>query len=362
MDTHLNGILRILKMYEDSNLKSINFKDGYRKFACSVIIATKDRALALKDSALPSIVNQSFKNFESIIWDASSNDETRKVVEEFVENFPNFALKYFKAPRRGLASQRNDAVKYAKGEIILFIDDDVWLEEKFLENLIKVYKEDKEKEIGGAEGLIFSPKTNNDGLLSKFSRIFLNIYSLIFLLPREASRNKVLLSGRYTSYPVTPYQKNENSDLITGKVDKDLQWLSGCCMSYRREIFDQYNLEFDERFERFGGYAYMEDGDFSYRVYKDLGLKLVRVRTARCVHYHTPGGRGDLRLNYASRVFNHFLFWEKNIDFSLASLLAFLWSQFGFLIQTVARCILSRSLSPLKGVIIAYKTIIKDGL
>ncbi|MGC8533888.1 MAG: glycosyltransferase family 2 protein, partial [Candidatus Parvarchaeum sp.] len=90
----------------------------------SVIIATRNRADALETISLPSLLKQDFKDFEVIIWDASDDDKSKNVVEKFIQSYPDMIIRYFKAPRAGLASQRNDAVKMAKGDIIFFIDDD----------------------------------------------------------------------------------------------------------------------------------------------------------------------------------------------------------------------------------------------
>jgi len=81
----------------------------------SVIIATRNRADALEKISLPSLAKQDFKDFEVIIWDASDDDKSKIVVENFIQSHPDMIVRYFKAPRVGSASQRNDAVKVARG-------------------------------------------------------------------------------------------------------------------------------------------------------------------------------------------------------------------------------------------------------
>lgn len=323
----------------------------------SVIIPTINRAKTLRDISLPSLINQTFSNLEIIVWDASEDNSSKMVVEEFINNYPYIDIKYFYAERKGLASQRNDAIKKADGDIVLFIDDDVYLESHFLESLLKIYENDKEKKIGGAQGLILDPR-KDETLKSKIVYFLTEIISFLFLLGGSSFRQKVLYSGKYVSYPVLPIDYSKKY-LTTDTIDNDLQWLSGCCMSYRREIFEKFGYRFDEELEKFGGYAYMEDGDFSYRVYKNLKFQLVRVRSAICIHYHVIGGRGNLKNNFASRAYNQFIFLGKNIPFSILTILAFVWSQIGLIIVALFKSMVIRNISPLKGLCIAYITILK---
>lgn len=83
----------------------------------SVIIATKDRADALRDISLPSLLRQDTDGFEVIVWDASETDDSRVVAESFAPRFAERGINFTfaKAPRAGLTSQRNDAVKSARG-------------------------------------------------------------------------------------------------------------------------------------------------------------------------------------------------------------------------------------------------------
>ena len=320
----------------------------------SIIIPTMNRPEVLENICLPSLAVQSFRDFEVIVWDASDNDQSQIVVNEFLEKYRDLSIRYFSAPRRGLTSQRNDAVKFAKGDIILFIDDDVSLEPNFLEELLKVYNSDKQKIIGGAQGVILLPN-EDENIFRNIVKILVNIYSSLFMLPRGSKYQKVLISGRYTSFSPIPLQKVFNNL----EIDLNLEWLSGCCMSYRSEVFREFGLKFDERFERFGGYAYMEDGDFSYRVFKNLGFKLARIRSAKCIHYHIPGGRGNKKYQYAGRVYNHFLFWRKNITLSLTSITAFGLSQIGLLGLALANVVLSLSLEPIVGFLIGWREIVR---
>lgn len=88
----------------------------------SIVIPTFNCADRLR-KALESINSQSFKNFEVIICDSSS-DHTKQVVNEYSEKFK---IKYiWEASFESPAGPRNSALKLAEGEFIAFLDSDDW--------------------------------------------------------------------------------------------------------------------------------------------------------------------------------------------------------------------------------------------
>ncbi len=109
----------------------------------SVIIPTYNRAELLKRS-IQSVLNQTYQNFELIIVDDCSDDNTREIVKSFKDP----KIRYYKhSKNKGPAAARNKGIKHAKGKYIAFQDsDDEWLPEK-LEIQIDCFK-NSEKEIG----------------------------------------------------------------------------------------------------------------------------------------------------------------------------------------------------------------------
>lgn len=75
---------------------------------------------------IQSIINQTFKNWELILIDDSSTDNTCKLVEPFVQEFENIKLLKNKV-NSGAAVSRNKGIVAAKGDYIAFLDaDDLW--------------------------------------------------------------------------------------------------------------------------------------------------------------------------------------------------------------------------------------------
>lgn len=93
----------------------------------SVIIPTHNRSGCLK-LAIASVLNQTYQDFEIIVVDDASNDNTVEIVETFNEE----RIKYIRHEKcKGPAGARNTGVKNASGKYVAFLDDDdEWLPQK----------------------------------------------------------------------------------------------------------------------------------------------------------------------------------------------------------------------------------------
>jgi len=99
----------------------------------SIIITTYNRSQILAKRSLPSCLEQTYPNFECIVVDDCSTDNTQKVVEGFKNR--EGKIKYYKLSKNsGVSAARNYGVKKAKGEFIAFLDDD----DAYLPNFLEV--------------------------------------------------------------------------------------------------------------------------------------------------------------------------------------------------------------------------------
>lgn len=100
----------------------------------SVIIPTYNRAEFLK-SAIESVLGQTYMDFELLISDDASTDNTEQVVESFSDKRIRFTKNEI---NKGVIHIRNKAVTNSTGEYIAFLDDDdEWMPEK-LEKQINI--------------------------------------------------------------------------------------------------------------------------------------------------------------------------------------------------------------------------------
>ena len=105
----------------------------------SVVLCTYNRAELLKIS-LGSLVGQTVKRnqFEVIVIDDGSEDQTKSVVDFFKDLLP---VKYYFQKNAGLASARNHGIFAAQGRIIFFFDDDDVASPTLLEEHLKTHRE-----------------------------------------------------------------------------------------------------------------------------------------------------------------------------------------------------------------------------
>lgn len=95
----------------------------------SIILPTFNRAnLIIK--AIESVLNQTYQNFELIIVDNFSTDNTLEIVNSFNEK----RIKYFKYRNNGIiAKSRNYGIEKSQGKYIAFLDSDDWWKRNKLE-------------------------------------------------------------------------------------------------------------------------------------------------------------------------------------------------------------------------------------
>ena len=91
----------------------------------SVIITTYNYAHFLS-RAVESVLHQTYKNFEIIVIDDGSTDDTQSVVKA------GWGVQYFYQENKGLAAARNAGIKKSKGTYLVFLDADDWLEKDAL--------------------------------------------------------------------------------------------------------------------------------------------------------------------------------------------------------------------------------------
>lgn len=99
----------------------------------SVIIPCYNQAQYLP-RAIDSVLKQTYTNFEIIVVNDGSPDNTREVAEKYVAN--NKCVKLINQSNKGLSAARNAGIMSASGEFFLPLDADDWIDKEYLSKTV----------------------------------------------------------------------------------------------------------------------------------------------------------------------------------------------------------------------------------
>ncbi len=107
------------------------------KFSLIVPVYNVEKYL---EKCLNSIINQTYKDFEVIIVIDGSKDNSESICKKYAEN--DNRIKIIKQKNKGLSEARNEGIKKATGDYLLFIDSDDFIELNLLETLNNALEKD----------------------------------------------------------------------------------------------------------------------------------------------------------------------------------------------------------------------------
>jgi GT2 family glycosyltransferase len=251
----------------------------------SVVIPTYNREQTLRET-LADVIKQNYSNFEVLVIDQTRTHEVATQV--YLEELANSGkIKWFRVDWASLPAARNYAVRRAIGDIILFIDDDVQLLDGFLAAHANNYLE--KPDVGCVAGRVFDRmKLEDSGGNCE-----------IEYLPPEA------MDAGIAWYFI---------DLVHTVKPQEVLSARGCNMSFRKQVFTEFKLSFDERF---AGSAVREESDFCLRL-RSSGFKIWYDPNACLVHLGEESGGchdiGTRSIEYQITFYhNHFLMALKNL-------------------------------------------------
>lgn len=218
----------------------------------SVIIVNWNGAKLL-EVCLPSLKSQTYHNFEVIVVDNGSVDNSIEFLEK---NYSDFVKIIKNDDNLGFAKGNNIGIKAASGEFIITLNNDIQADRYLIEELTKPARSDEK--IGMCAPKIYS-FYNRDIIDS----VGVNIYW------DGMSRGRARLEKDVGQYD------NQRNILIP----------SACTALYRKKMLDEIGL-FDEDF-----FAYCEDTDLGLRG-RLAGWECILVPTAKAYHlYSSTGGK-----------------------------------------------------------------------
>ena len=253
--------------YACSNLSAVGELDESLRPGIAVAICTYKRARCLS-RFLDSLISQDRKPRQLIVIDASSDDETERVLKArrdlsvFTEKVLYVRVS---GPLRGLTRQRNLALRTVSCDLVAFFDDDTVLKPSCLKELEDSYHRLGTDVVGVAPHIW--PLRNGPPLKQRVLRMLCAAPSL---RPGSYSRSGCQIGWEF----LEPTESLLPAD-----------WLPGCAM-WKTAIAREVGFD-----EHFTGYANAEDLAFSLKM--AFHGELFVVGKARLDHLHEPAGRPD---------------------------------------------------------------------
>lgn len=283
----------------------------------SVVIPTLNRPKDLQ-VAVKSILDQTYPPSELIIVDQSIDSDSYNIIQELYSLLkPIPKLIYIhNTSIKSLVEAKNFGVSKSNGDIVSFLEDDEELNSNYLENILKVFKENDH--ILGCSGVV-----------SNIRRSLL--YRVAF---------KVFHRGMFDD------KRLDIVKYIDCDGDGDLIFsthISGGLSSYRKEVFDVIKFDLKNNF------FYCEDIDFSMRASDHFGLERFVISTNVCLrHYMSPINRDVLRPRWYRKTREFILLYKKNKHRRFSRLSIF-WLMIGLFFESIYSSINLRNQGPIFG-------------
>ncbi|HSR17022.1 MAG TPA: glycosyltransferase, partial [Ignavibacteriaceae bacterium] len=100
----------------------------------SIIIPAHNSAGTIEET-LESVLKQTFKDWEAVIVNDGSSDNTEEIISRFLNKDKRF--RYVKQEKSGVSAARNNGIDNASNEWLLFLDADDLIKQDMLEKMIK---------------------------------------------------------------------------------------------------------------------------------------------------------------------------------------------------------------------------------
>lgn len=283
----------------------------------TVVIPTKNRPRDLI-TAVKSIINQSRKPDQLVIVDQSSNTISRDAVTAEINCASGIDLAYIYDPAiQGLVAAKAESLKFASGEIICFLEDDVVLEPEYIGAIENGFLQ--KDTMLGCSGVVTNPP--------KAGKLYLFFYNMF--------HQGIFEDGRPA---VHANINSESQTLIESKA------LSGGLSAWRREVFD--HVGFDVK----NGFHMLEDFEFSRRATVFFGRHFFINPKARLAHNFSPINRDVLDIKQHRKVTEYILYYKKNRSYPYA-FTAMVWLLLGLFIDSLAQSMRCLTFLPLLGTI-----------
>ncbi|MEJ8553407.1 glycosyltransferase [Tepidibacter sp. Z1-5] len=212
----------------------------------SIILVTFNN-LEFTKECIDSILNKTaYPNYELVIVDNKSSDDTPEYLKELQDKYPNITI-ILNEENYGFAKGNNIGIKHAKGDYIILLNNDTVVTKGWITGLVKHL--DRDNNLG-----LVGPVTNSIGNESKINVSYSNIKDMDDFA-------------------------EEYTNVHFNELYKDIGVLAMFCVAIKKEVLEDVGY-LDESY----GIGMFEDDDFSYRV-KGKGYNIACAEDVFIHHY-----------------------------------------------------------------------------
>lgn len=274
--------------------------------AVSIIMPTYNKGFYL-ERTLAGFVNQTYKDFEIIVVDDGSTDDTRAIVEKYEAHLN---IQYAYIENSGRAKARNTALSAANGKYLIFNDDDRIPSEQFVNGHVNLLNENPRTVSIGSKHVMISrlEESLKLPLTRMYPFLVKNREKLSVLLdeanPGLFTPQQLLTGGNRVLDEFYLYEPMDNyKDVVERYSDKltgfHFDWVLATTGNMAVDRTNMSALAFDEHYAGWG----LEDTDFAYRL-KQQGFSF--AFNANALNFHQVHPRGSNEGNELTRNFGYF--------------------------------------------------------
>jgi glycosyltransferase involved in cell wall biosynthesis len=159
-----------------------------------------------------SALDQTYKNIEIIIINDGSTDNTESIAKKYEKNYKN--IKYYSQENRGgIVKTRNRGIKLAKGDYLVQLDADDWIDPSYIKKTLQKAQKDN-LDIVYTQAQIFG----REEFLTNFPK-----FNIEFLKHSNFINSTALVKKKV-------FEKREYDEYLEDKGDEDWDFFLGACL------------------------------------------------------------------------------------------------------------------------------------
>ena len=226
----------------------------------SVIVPVHNSATTI-DRCIKSIVDQPYKNFECILIENGSSDDSKEICQKYVEAYE--CVKFAVSPKIGVSAARNLGLLMATGDIIGFCDADDFLEPNSMQKVLSAFLDNPD--INGVFSAFYVGIENQSGIKKEYKVLKKERLTIEDAIMRTLGDNSTMGSVWNRYYRADVAQKisfdtmlsycedtHYNIKLLSNIQDAELAYVQEplyCYMLNDRSVTHQLDKLYDENGE-----------------------------------------------------------------------------------------------------------------